>query len=63
MTDAAYGTLRMTAGATTTEIEWNSGCLDDDYKTFLSVLREANELVSGWGSAKPADRSEDFLVR
>ena len=63
MTDAPYGTIRMSKGATTTEIRWNSGCMDENYATFMGVLREADTLVSGWGKAKPADRTEDFLIQ
>ena len=63
MNDAPYGTIRMTKGATTTEIRWNSGCMDQDYASFMGVLREADTLVSGWGKANPADRTEDFLVQ
>ena len=58
MTDAAYGTLRLTRGATTTEIAWNSGCLDDDYVAFMDVLREADQHVQALGKAAPVSRVE-----
>lgn len=60
MTDQPYGTIRMTRGATTTEIAWNSGCLDEEYVAFVALLREANDMVSGWGRAEPVNRTEDF---
>lgn len=60
MTDQAYGVIRLTLGATTTEIAWNSGCQDEDYAVFMALLREADELVSGWGRAEPVNRTEDF---
>lgn len=58
MNDLPYGTLRLTRGAMTTEIAWNSGCLDSDYIRFMGVLREADELVSQWGEAAPVARTE-----
>lgn len=62
MTDAPYGTIRLTRGATTTEISWNSGCLDDDYAAFTAVLREADQMVAAWGKAVEVNRTEDHLV-
>ncbi len=62
MTDQPYGTIRLTRGATTTEIAWNAGCMDTKYIAFMSVLREADELVAGWGKAAPASRTEDHLI-
>ncbi|WP_369025837.1 hypothetical protein [Qipengyuania sp. RANM35] len=59
MTDAPYGLLRMTKGATTTEISWNDGCMDDDYRTFVAVLREADAHVAKLGKAAPVSRTED----
>lgn len=58
MTDAPYGTLRLTRGATTTEIAWNSGCMDDDYRAFMSVLGDANNLVGEVGKAQPVSRTD-----
>lgn len=58
MTDAPYGTLRLTRGATTTEIAWNSGCMDDDYVAFMSVLGDANNLVGEIGKAQPVSRTD-----
>ncbi|BDW81692.1 hypothetical protein MACH24_11300 [Erythrobacter sp. Dej080120_24] len=49
MTDLAYGTIRLTKGATTTEIAWNSGCMDEDYTDFIGVLKEADTLVAEAG--------------
>lgn len=59
--DLAYGTIRLTSGATTTEISWNSGCQDRGYAPFLMVLREADTLVSGWAKAEPVTRTETHL--
>ena len=56
MSDMAYGTLRLTRGATTTEIAWNDGCLDDDYRAFMAVLREADEHMQALGKAAPVSR-------
>ncbi len=58
MTDMAYGTVRLTRAATTTEIAWNSGCMDDDYAAFVGLLREADQMVSEWGRAVPVSRTE-----
>lgn len=58
MTDQPYGIVRLTRGATTTEIAYNAGCLDDGYVAFLDVLREANQLVEGWGKAGKVLRTE-----
>jgi len=58
MTDMAYGTLRLTRGATTTEVAWNSGCLDDDYVAFMDILREADEHMRALGKAAPVSRIE-----
>lgn len=58
MSDAAYGTLRLTRGATTTEIAWNDGCFDEDYRAFLAVLKEADEHVADIGKAAPVSRVE-----
>ncbi len=58
MTDMAYGTVRLTRGATTTEIAWNSGCMDEDYAEFLALLREADQMVSQWGREAPVSRTE-----
>ena len=58
MSDMAYGTLRLTRGATTIEIAWNDGCLDDDYREFMGVLREAHEHMQALGKAAPVSRIE-----
>ena len=58
MSDAAYGTLRLTRGATTTEIAWNDGCFDEDYRAFIAVLKEADEHVAAIGKAAPVSRVE-----
>lgn len=58
MTDAPYGVLRMTKGATTTEIAWNDGCMDEDYRAFIAVLREADALIATRGKAAPVSRVE-----
>jgi hypothetical protein len=49
MTDLPYGTIRLTRGATTVEISWNSGCRDADYVAFLDVLKAADTFVAEWG--------------
>lgn len=58
MPDLAYGTIRLTRGATTTEITWNSGCEDSDYAPFLRVLRDADALVRHWVKDVPITRTE-----
>lgn len=58
MPDLAYGTVRLTRGATTLEISWNSGCQDDAYAPFLEVLRNADTLESGWAKDVPVTRTE-----
>ena len=58
MPDQPYGVVRMTNGATTTEIAWNAGCMDDPYLGFLKPLREANDLVKSWGEKGKVIRSE-----
>ncbi len=49
MTDLPYGTLRLTHGATTVEVAWNSGCLDDGYREFIGTLKAADTVVAHWG--------------
>lgn len=51
ITDLPYGTIRLTRGATTVEIAWNSGCMDADYKAFIQTLKAADSIVAGWGRA------------
>lgn len=58
ISDQPYGNIRLTKGATTTEIAYNAGCLDDDYVAFLDVLRNANGLVEGWGKVGKVLRTE-----
>jgi len=53
-----YGTLRLTRGATTTEIAWNAGCKDEVYATFMTFLREADDLVGSWAKDVPVSRTE-----
>lgn len=60
MTDSVYGTLRITRGATTTEIAWNSGCMDEEYRAFLAPLREADQLVAEWGETGTYLRTESY---
>lgn len=56
--DAAYGTIRMTRDPTTIEIAWNSGCFDEQYLEFLGVLKQADQLVRGWGNSGEVMRRE-----
>lgn len=56
--DLVYGTIRLTRGATTKEISWNSSCQDKDYAMFLAVLREADTLVRVWMKDIPVARTE-----
>lgn len=58
MTDAPYGTIRLTRGATTIEIAWNDGCMDDGYRAFMAILREADGHVQALGNAAPVSRIE-----
>lgn len=58
MTDLPYGTIRLTRGATTLEIAWNSGCMDENYRAFMDTLKAADTLVGGWGRAAKVLRSE-----
>jgi hypothetical protein len=58
MPDMPYGTIRLTKGATTTEIAWNSGCLDPDYQKFIETLKKADMLVAGRGRAGKFLREE-----
>ncbi len=59
MTDMAYGTLRLTRGAITVEIAWNSGCLDDGYRAFIETLKTADDGVAAWGRAGRILRTEE----
>jgi hypothetical protein len=56
--DLPYGTLRLTRGASTVEIDWNSGCLDAQYQTFIQTLKAADTIVAGWGRAGRVLRTE-----
>ena len=56
MSDAPYGTLRLTKGATTTEIAWNSGCMDDNYIAFVEILKAADQHMQSLGKAAPVSR-------
>jgi len=62
MTDMPYGTLRLTKGAVTLEIAWNSGCMDEDYVEFMGVLKEADRVVTEWGREEPAARTEEHRI-
>ena len=57
ITDAAYGTIRMTSGAKTIELAWNDGCFDEDYRAFLQTLREADAYVAALGKGGEAMRT------
>jgi hypothetical protein len=58
ITDQPYGTIRLTRGATTVEIAWNSGCMDADYLDFVGALKAADSIVAGWGRAGLVLRTE-----
>ena len=58
MSDMAYGTIRLTRGAVTSENAWNEGCLDDNYQAFMAVLRAADEHMQTLGKAAPVSRVE-----
>lgn len=58
MPDMAYGTVRLTKGATTTEIAWNAGCMDERYRSFMATLQQADELMREWGKAGKIVRRE-----
>jgi hypothetical protein len=58
MTDMAYGIIRLTKGATTTEITWNAGCMDASYLAFLDQLKAADTLVANVGKKAPVQRTE-----
>lgn len=58
MTDLPYGTIRLTRGATTVEITWNSGCMDDSYRAFIETLKAADTVVTAWGRAGQILRTE-----
>lgn len=58
MPDLPYGTVRLTRGATTLEIAWNSGCMDADYRAFIAILKAADTLVAEPGRAGRVLRTE-----
>lgn len=58
MTDQPYGTLRLTRGATTVEVAWNSGCMDDGYRVFIETLEAADTTVAARGRAGRVLRTE-----
>lgn len=58
MSDMPYGTIRLTSGATTIEIAWNSGCLDESYQSFLNILKDADGRVRALGKAGKVLRTE-----
>lgn len=51
--DMPYGIIRLTRGATTTEIAWNAGCQDKDYAALLGVLRAADAHMAATGRNSP----------
>lgn len=53
MTDQSYGTVRVTRGATTTEIAWNAGCGDANYVAMLDVLKAADARMAQEGRKSP----------
>lgn len=59
MTDLPYGTIRLTRGATTVEVAWNSGCMDDSYRAFMEMLKAADTAVATWGRAGSILRTEE----
>lgn len=58
MSDLPYGTLRLTSAATTIEIAWNSGCMDDGYRAFVETLQAADTAVARWGRVGRVLRTE-----
>ena len=58
MSDLPYGTIRLTKGATTTEIAWNSGCMDEDYEAFVGILKEADTIIAEAGRKGKVLREE-----
>jgi len=58
ISDLPYGTLRLTRGATTLELAWNSGCMDADYRAFVAILKAADSMAAGWGRAGRTLRTE-----
>lgn len=58
MPDLPYGTLRLTRGATTVEIAWNTGCMDAGYRAFVQTLKVADSIVAAWGRAGRVLRTE-----
>jgi len=61
--DMAYGKIRLTKAATTTEIAWNSGCMDEVYRSFISILKEADWAVAAKGREGPVLRVEESANR
>ncbi len=62
MTDLPYGTIRLTRGATTVEVAWNSGCMDDGYRAFIETLKAADTAVAARGRAGRILRTEGVGV-
>lgn len=58
ISDMAYGTIRLTHGATTIEVAWNDGCMDETYRAFMAVLKQADEHMQALGKAAPVTRTE-----
>lgn len=58
MHDLPYGTVRLTHGATTIEIAWNSGCMDAEYRAFVAILKAADSIMADWGRAGRVLRTE-----
>lgn len=59
--DAAYGTIRLTRAATTTEISWSSSCRDATYVAFTDLMKEADQLITSWGRRQPVSREETLI--
>jgi len=60
MTDLPYGTIRLTRGATTVEIAWNSGCMDDGYRAFIDTLKAADTMIAARGRTGRVLRTEEI---
>lgn len=58
--DLPYGIIRLSRGATTTEIAFNSGCQDEAYQALLDPLKDANDLVGLWGKDAQVLRRENI---
>jgi hypothetical protein len=59
-TDLPYGSLRLARAGAEEEIRFDTGCLDPNYRRFVSQLQAMDELVDTWARSHPADRVEDI---